>query len=953
MIQPPLPRDEAARLDALHHYNILDTPTEADFDEITNLAAHVCGTPIALICLVDRDRQWFKSRVGLEVSETARRVAFCAHTVLQPDLFIVQDASQDSRFADNPMVTSDPKIRFYAGMPLITPQGQPIGTLCVIDRIPRELNPAQSKFLRVLANQVMTQLELRRHLAGSSQTVTRLQQSEQALQLTRANLQLQVKERTEQLVQTNQALQKQAERDRLLGAIAARIRESLDLDEILETAVAEVRSFLQVERTALYQIEVDQGGRFVVESVAPHCMPILGRPLHDPCFDSDYAAQYQQGRISAIADIYQANLSPCYLEVLIPLQLRALLLVPIVSNNQLWGLLCAHQCTESREWQPFEIDLLRQLGTQMAIAIQQAQLFQQVKRQAKREQLLNQISRTLNSSLDPAYVLQQIVAHTGRCFTVDRVLIFAIAVEEVHILGEWRIQAQVPSIKGFKATTSRCPDLLDSVEKFRERQFFHVPNFIASQPDSHSAQTLSVLSVPIFVHNKLSGGLCLHMTTGFRTFTADEICLLEGIADQAAIALYNAQSYKRLEQLVQKRTQALEQEKLISESANRAKSEFLANMSHELRTPLNSIMGLSQLLQQEFFGPLNDKQQEYITCVHSSGEHLLSLINDILDLAKVEAGKEELSLTSLSVREVCNSCLSLVRERAYDRALQLTSHIDPKVSFCMADVRRLKQILLNLLSNAIKFTPSGKVSLIVQKQPQGITFTVADTGIGIAAKKLSLLFQPFSQVDSQLNRQYEGTGLGLALARNLARLHGGEITVKSIAGKGSQFTLYLPDEPPGLLQFQPVTPSQSLPAFLSKSTHSLQNRGRILVVEDDQNSALLLQDFLRALGCQVAHSADGTHFLEQIQTFEPDLILLDVQLPNGLTGLDLLATLRQTPKWQSLPVVMVTAMAMRGDRERCLEAGATDYLSKPIQTNQLKSLLTQYLCSPEAMNAEC
>jgi len=125
------------------------------------------------------------------------------------------------------------------------------------------------------------------------------------------------------------------------------------------------------------------------------------------------------------------------------------------------------------------------------------------------------------------------------------------------------------------------------------------------------------------------------------------------------------------------------------------------------------------------------------------------------------------------------------------------------------------------------------------------------------------------------------------------------------------------------------------------------------VVEDDQNSALLLQDFLRALGCQVAHSADGTHFLEQIQTFEPDLILLDVQLPNGLTGLDLLATLRQTSKWQSLPVVMVTAMAMRGDRERCLEAGATDYLSKPIQTNQLKSLLTQYLCSPEAMNAEC
>jgi GAF domain-containing protein len=937
MIYPPLPCDEAARLEALHHYNILDTSAEADFDGITDLAAHLCGTPIALICLVDCDRQWFKSKVGLDVSETARRIAFCAHTILQPDLFIVEDASQDSRFDDNPLVTSDPKIRFYAGMPLITPQGQPIGTLCILDRIPRKLSSEQRQFLRVLASQVITQLELRRHLAASAQMVTSLQQSQQALQLTRADLEIQVKERTEQLVQTNEALRKQAERDRLLGAIAARIRQSLDLDEILETAVAEIRNFLQVERTALYQIEVDHGGKFVVESVAPHCLPILGRSLHDPCFDSDYATQYQQGRISAIADIYQANLSPCYLEVLAPLQLRALLLVPIVFNHQLWGLLCAHHCTEPREWQPFEIDAMRQLGTQMAIAIQQAQLFQQVKQQAQREQLLNQISRTLNSSLDPAYVLQQIVDHTGQCFSVDRVLIFAIAAQEVQVLSEWRTQAQVPSVKGFRAIASQCPDLLDSIETFRDR-LFHAPN-LAKPSDSQPSQTLSVLSVPIFVHNKLAGGLCLHMTTEFRTFTADEIDLLERIADQAAIALYNAQSYKRLEQLVQKRTQALEQEKLISESASRAKSEFLANMSHELRTPLNSIMGLSQLLQQGFFGSLNDKQQEYVTCIHSSGEHLLSLINDILDLAKVEAGQEELSLTSLSVQEVCNSCLSLVRERAYDRGLLLSTRFDPKVHFCIADVRRLKQILLNLLSNAIKFTPSGKVSLIVQKQPQGLSFTVADTGIGIAAKKLPLLFQPFSQVDSQLNRHYEGTGLGLALARNLAKLHGGDITVKSIAGKGSQFTLYLPDEPPGLLQFQPAILPESLPQLTSPP----QVRGRILVVEDDQNSALLLQDFLSALGHQVTHSTDGTHFLEHIQSANPDLILLDVQLPNGLTGLDLLATLRQTPQWQHLPVVMITAMAMRGDRERCLKAGATDYLSKPLQTDQLKSLLAQYL----------
>lgn len=945
MIQPPLPSNEPARLAALHQYNILDTPAEAEFDGITDLAAHICETPIALICLIDCDRQWFKSKVGLDISETTRQVAFCAHTILQTEPLIVPDARQDARFADNPAVTSDPKVRFYAGVPLLTPEGHAIGTLCVVDYVPRQLSSKQTQFLQVLANQVMTQLELRRHLADSSKMVIRLQQSEQALKSIRADLEIQVRERTAELVDTNEALQKQAERDRLLGMIAARIRQSLNLDEILNTAVAEIRNFLQVERTALYQIELERAGKFVVESVAPHCSPILGFSLND-CLDTNDAVQYQQGHVLAITDIYQAGLTSQHLEVLAPLQLRAMLLVPIVFNDQLWGLLCAHHCSAPRHWQTFEIDLLQQLATQVAIAIQQAQLFQQVQQQAQREQLLNQISRTLNSSLDPGYVLQQIVNHTGKCFDVDRVLIFAIEEDEVQGLKEWRTSNQVTSLLGFKIPVLQCPDLLDPTLEFRRPYVFHAPDLSAapSRPALlQQAQTLSVLSVPIFVHDQLFGGLCLHSTTTFRTFTADEICLLQGIADQAAIALLNAQSYERLEELVKHRTQALEQEKLISEAANRTKSEFLANMSHELRTPLNAILGLSQLLQQELFGALNAKQKEYISCVHSSGEHLLSLINDLLDLAKVEAGKEELSLIPLSVPELCTYCLRIVQERAFDRDLQITSQIDPSVSFCIADVRRLKQILLNLLSNAIKFTPRGEVSLTVCKQPHGISFTVADTGIGIAAEKLSLLFQPFSQLDSQLNRHYEGTGLGLALARNLARLHGGDITVRSVEGEGSHFTLYLPDQSEDLQQFQPIQSESLSLGSLSETVNRSQNLGRILVVEDDDNSAKLIQDFLKVLGHRVERLADGTDFLERVQAFKPELILMDVQLPKGVTGLELLTVLRQKPKWQELPVVMVTAMAMLGDSERCLKAGANGYLSKPIQTAQLESLLLRYL----------
>ncbi|MEH2195051.1 MAG: ATP-binding protein [Nostoc sp.] len=230
-----------------------------------------------------------------------------------------------------------------------------------------------------------------------------------------------------------------------------------------------------------------------------------------------------------------------------------------------------------------------------------------------------------------------------------------------------------------------------------------------------------------------------------------------------------------------------------AEAASRAKSEFLTTMSHELRTPLNAIMGLSQLLQQEIVGSLNEKQNEYVSCIYSSGEHLLALINDILDLSKVEAGKEELFLSPLPVVDLCNYAIWTVRDRASEKGLQLTCKIDLQENICIVDERRIKQMLLNLLINAIKFTPAGNVSLIVKKVPQGITFTVSDTGIGIDSSQFQFLFQPFKQLDSRLNRQYEGTGLGLALTRKLARLHGGDVTFTSTLGKGSQFTIFLPN----------------------------------------------------------------------------------------------------------------------------------------------------------------
>ena len=380
---------------------------------------------------------------------------------------------------------------------------------------------------------------------------------------------------------------------------------------------------------------------------------------------------------------------------------------------------------------------------------------------------------------------------------------------------------------------------------------------------------------------------------------------------------------------------ALLESKETAVAGSQAKSEFLATMSHELRTPLNAILGLSQLLQQEIFGEVNPKQKEYIDCIYSSGEHLLELINDILDLSKIEAGREELTHLPIDVKELSEACLSLIRDRAGEKKLQLIYQIDPQISACLGDERRLKQMLLNLLSNAVKFTSVGTVSLRVQKVQSGIAFIVTDTGIGIDESQIKFLFQPFKQLDSRLNRQYEGTGLGLALTRKLAQLHGGDVTVQSTLGKGSQFTLFLPSD---------ITDSDLLVSDLfSEQQLVVQAPKRILIIEDDECTAMLLQDYLEAIGYEIEYTAETTKFLERVRNFQPHLILLDVQLRDNVTGLDLVSCLRQYPDLQQVAVVMVTAMAMVGDRDLCLKAGANDYLSKPFGIPQLECILMRYL----------
>lgn len=382
------------------------------------------------------------------------------------------------------------------------------------------------------------------------------------------------------------------------------------------------------------------------------------------------------------------------------------------------------------------------------------------------------------------------------------------------------------------------------------------------------------------------------------------------------------------------------------EKSARLKDEFLASMSHELRTPLNAVLGLSEALLDQTYGPMADTQTGAVRRIAESGQHLLALINDILDLSKIEAGKLEIHPEVLSVESVCRASLRLVHEQARKKKLEVKLRVEPAVSVIWADQRRLTQILINLLSNAVKFTPDGgTVGLTVAGDADRhlLQFSVWDTGIGITREGLDLIFNPFVQLDSSLSRQHAGTGLGLSLVRKLSALHGGKVTVDSEPGRGSRFTVSLPWEvgPAGLL---PAARTLELDKVEREGTAARRDRRRprILLAEDNEANILTFSDYLQSCGHDVMVATTGLEAVEKARVWAPDLILMDIQLP-GVDGIEAMRRIRA--ERANVPILALTAFVMPGDRERCLQAGARDYLAKPIGLKELLDIVEHHLAS--------
>ncbi len=434
----------------------------------------------------------------------------------------------------------------------------------------------------------------------------------------------------------------------------------------------------------------------------------------------------------------------------------------------------------------------------------------------------------------------------------------------------------------------------------------------------------SCLVMPLESPRRVVGALTLARRE-VQPFTTIEQALMQIIANQASISidnarLYNTQKHQLGEIAAQKRE--LEVANAQINEISRLKSEFLANMSHELRTPLNAILGFSEILKDNLVDLTPEQRQECMENIHASGKHLLELVNDVLDLSKIEAGRMELQYDRFWVANAVKEVHNVIRSLSERRDIQLEMGVTPEDLEVRADKSKFKQVMYNLLSNAIKFTPQGgRVWVAAHAENDDLVVDVGDTGIGIPKEHQMRIFNEFYQVESESTRQVEGTGLGLSLTRRLLQLHGGWINVESEMGTGSVFTFRIP---------------------LGGMEASNGRHNRVLLVEDNESNRELTKMVLLGNGFEVDIAVDGNEGLHKARSTLYDLVLMDVQLP-GLDGLTVTRMLKADPKTAGVPIVALTANAMKGDEQEALAAGCSGYITKPIEVANFVRQISTYL----------
>jgi signal transduction histidine kinase/CheY-like chemotaxis protein/HAMP domain-containing protein len=612
---------------------------------------------------------------------------------------------------------------------------------------------------------------------------------------------------------------------------------------------------------------------------------------------------------------------------------RTLLVVPMLKENDLVGAIAIYR-QEVRAFTDKQIDLVRSFASQAVIAIENVRLLNELR--ARTDELgqsveelraLGDVSQAVNSTLDLETVLSTIVAKATQLSRTEAGSIYVYD-EEQH---EYRLHANYGmSDELIEALKDHHHDISEAVaEAATQQQPTQIPDMKEEPPSAANDIVLragyrSRLLVPLLRSGEIMGALVVRRRAPGE-FPKSTIDLLQTFAAQSVLAIQNARLFSEIGE----KSRQLEM-------ASQHKTQFLANMSHELRTPLNAIIGLTEMMYTNAARFGTEKAAEPLRRVNRAGTHLLGLINQVLDLSKIEAGKLELSPESVSVAPLVDEVIGTARQLAETNKNHLVVECQESLAPLTVDPMRLRQILLNLLSNACKFTKQGEVALRVKKVFDGrnwVEFAVSDTGIGMTPEQQAKLFEEFTQADSSTARKYGGTGLGLAITRKLARMMGGDVFVTSEPGKGSVFTTRLPAAadpqakgPPGANGGRPGSADC------------------VLVIDDDATARELIADQLKAEGFSVVTAAGGLEGLKQAKELRPIAITLDVMMPD-IDGWSVLAALRQDADLAEIPVIMVTIV---DEHRRGVALGAAGYLTKPIDRERLHRVIGRYRSAARA-----
>ena len=588
-------------------------------------------------------------------------------------------------------------------------------------------------------------------------------------------------------------------KENIVAEIAIRIRQSLDLNLILDRAVGEVRQFLQTDRVFVYRFEPDWSGLIVVESVNNYANSVFGFKIKDPCFSSQHIERYRGGKVHAVNNVPEADLASCYKEVLNAFNVKANLVVPVIANGELWGLLIAHHCQSSRQWLIEEIELLKQLSIQVGIAVRQAELYQQVQsfndyleqkvRQrteklqtaVKFESLIRKITEKVRDSLNETQILQTVAREIGEVLNIERCKIELYDSDRTIATVAHEYTIEPPNCEGI---TRKVEDFSEFYDRLLQKQSIQ---FVEKVPELSSIDSQATrLACPIFDDGGILGNLWL-LRPKEEFFQQYEIGLVEQVANQCAIAIRQARLYK------QSQVQFQELARL-----NVLKDDFLRTISHELRTPMSSIQLASEtleaLLEQQIGSNKSATFNRVLDIFRSACRKQNQLVDDLLTLCYIDAKKEIIKMQWIDLNVWILQIVEPFQERINDQNQTLVIDIKSDLPEFKSDISIVKRILSELINNACKYTPEEEtITFSAYLTSNGIKFQVTNTGVEISSLEQSRVFDKFYRIPNHDPWKYGGTGIGLALVENLVQLLGGEIYLASQARK-TAFTIDLPCE---------------------------------------------------------------------------------------------------------------------------------------------------------------